>query len=218
MTSRLHTRCGAATRRRFKVALVGIDGAGKTTAARALAAELRHAGAKAVLYRNPGGRKTLNRWAAKFGTTAERMLGPRLLDTVETIIRTAALLRATVLQPRRGLVLYDRHLHCQLAYRRVRGLPEGTLAPWLLRVLPQPDLVLYLAVDPRLAHARINARDADSESLEFLQKLDAAYRSLDQFASFRVVDASGTQEQTTATVRMEIAGAHGTLPGSQSKG
>ncbi|WP_051478825.1 dTMP kinase [Arthrobacter sp. H5] len=218
MTSRLRPLRGAATRRRLKVVLVGIDGAGKTTAARALAAEVRQSGAKAVLYRNPGGRKTLDRWASKCGSTAERMFGLRLLDTVETIIRTAALLRAAVLQPRHGLVLYDRHLHCQLAYRRVRGLPEGNLVPWLLRVLPQPDLVLYVAVDPRVAHARINARDADSESLEFLQKLDAAYRSLDQFASFRIIDAGGAQEQTISALRTECAGAYDRLPGSQSRG
>lgn len=40
----------------------------------------------------------------------------------------------------------DRYLYCQLALRNVRGLPPGRLLPWLIRHLPQPDLVVLFDI------------------------------------------------------------------------
>lgn len=177
----------------LRVVLLGIDGAGKTTAARSVVHKLREAGIEAALFRNPGGRRTLDRWASRHSHTAQSLLGSRLLDAVESSLRVLAVLRSTLqARRRRGVVLFDRHLQCQLALRRVRGLPAGRLLPWLLRVLPQPDLVVYLGVDPNTAQARIASRNTDQETLEFLTALDASYRQLPGFEDYALVDANGT--------------------------
>lgn len=179
------------------VVLLGIDGSGKTTAARAVVEVLQAQGTEAVLYRNPGGRRTLNRWASRRFGTAEALLGKRLLDTVETILRVFAVARSSVLaRRRRGVVFFDRHLQCQLALRRVRGLPAGRVVPWLLRLLPEPDLIVFLSVDPGTAHARIVSRATDEETLDFLTALDAAYRALPGFVDYAIVDANGTTRGT----------------------
>lgn len=187
------------------VVLLGIDGAGKTTAARSVVRELKERGIEAELFRNPGGRRTLNRWAARHSRTAEALLGSHLLDSVESTLRVLAVLRSTLrARRRRGVVIFDRHLQCQLALRLVRGLPAGVVLPWLLRVLPQPDLVVYLSVDPRTAQARIAFRNTDEETLEFLTALDAAYRRLPGSGRFALVDANGTGPETAAALRLQI--------------
>lgn len=189
----------------LRVVLLGIDGAGKTTAARSVVRELHERGIEAELFRNPGGRRTLDRWAARHSRTAEAMLGSRRLDAIESTLRVLAVLRSTLqARRRRGVVLFDRHLQCQLALRLVRGLPASVVLPWLLRVLPQPDLVVYLSVDPRTAQARIAFRNTDEETLEFLTSLDAAYRQLPEFGRYAFVDANGTGPETAAALRTHI--------------
>lgn len=187
------------------VVLLGIDGAGKTTAARAVVAQLHQRGIEAELFRNPGGRRTLDRFASRHSRTAEALLGTRLLDSIETSFRILAVLRSTLqARRRRGVVLFDRHLQCQLALRRVRGLQAGVLLPWLLRVLPRPDLVVYLSVEPDTAQERIASRNTDVETLEFLTALDAAYRGLPSFGEYRLVDANGTEAETATNLLEQI--------------
>lgn len=188
----------------YRVVLLGIDGAGKTTAAKAVLAQLRERQIEAVLLRNPGGRRTFDRWARSAGT-AEALVGPRVLDAAESSLRVLSVLRSHLrARRRRGIVIFDRHLQCQLALRQVRGVPAGRILPWLLRVLPPPDLVVYLSVDPVIAHARITTRNTDAETLEFLAALDASYRSLPGFSDYALVDANGPVADTAAALLRRI--------------
>lgn len=63
----------------------------------------------------------------------------------------------------------DRHLYCQLVLRHVRGHKPGILLPWLAKKSAEGTTVILLDVDPYLASQRINARDEDEESVEYLQ-------------------------------------------------
>jgi dTMP kinase len=189
----------------LRVVLLGIDGAGKTMAARSVVRQLRERGNEAELFRNPGGRRTLDRWAARHSRTAEALLGPHLLDVLESSLRVLTVLRSTLqARRRRGVVIFDRHLQCQLALRQVRGLPHGRLLPWLLRVLTQPDLVVYVSVGPHTALARIASRNTDEETIEFLTALDASYRQLPDFGSYTLVDANGTEAETAAALLKQV--------------
>ena len=200
----------------LRVVLLGIDGAGKTTAARSVVRKLREDGIEAALFRNPGGRRTLDRWASRHSHTAQSLLGSRFLDAVESFLRVLAVLRSTLqARRRRGVVLFDRHLPCQLALRRERGLDAGRLLPWLLRVLPQPDLVVYLSVDPSTAQARVASRNTDEETFEFLTALDASYRQLPGFEDYALVDANGTAAEIAEALAKHIE-ARLRTPGSSS--
>lgn len=176
------------------VVLVGIDGAGKSTAARLLKDRILLSGGRALLLQNSSGRSVISIWCARHHVR----LHPGLADMVETAIRVGHVLVAH-LRARRfdGLVLMDRHLYCQLALRAVRGLPPGRLLPWLLRHLPQPDLVVFFNTPPRVAHARIKRRGTDRESLQFLQALSAAYGALPEYPTFVAIAVSGTPTETT---------------------
>lgn len=170
------------------VVLTGIDGSGKTTAARSLVAAARSAGSSALLLSNYAGRRRMSLLAARFGA----QLPPRLADAAETTLRAFNVLVSTFRASRfPGLVVMDRHLHCQLALREARGLRRGRFLPWLLGALPAPDLVLHLDVSPWTAHRRILARGTDEESVAELTALRNAYQMLPEYAEMVKIDAGG---------------------------
>jgi len=175
----------------YRVALAGIDGAGKSSAAVDVQARFAAAGETVSVHGIYSGRKTLERWAGRLGTTAERILGRRGLTAVEHTVRIA-LAAAACWKTRnsRGLVLLDRSLYCQLARDLSRGRSRRGPAAPLLDLLPRPDLVIYFAIPPEQALARVAIRGEDSETLAGLASFDAGYRSLPEFGSFEQIDAS----------------------------
>ncbi|MFC9353145.1 thymidylate kinase [Arthrobacter sp. NPDC057013] len=179
------------------IVLTGIDGSGKTTAARSLVAAARAEGRNALLLSNYAGRRRMSLLGARFGMR----LPDRLADAAETTMRVFNVLVSHARASRfEGLVVMDRHLHCQLALREVKDLPRGRILPWLLRTLPAPDLILHLDVGPEAAHRRIVARGTDEESVAELTALRAAYRALPEYADMVVIDAGGRPAEVLARV------------------
>jgi dTMP kinase len=191
------------------IVLTGIDGAGKTTAARALVDAAADAGAPAVLLRNHAGRRQMALWSDRLNVS----LPPRLADAVETAIRIGNVLASTARAGRTGgLVVMDRHLYCQLALRRVRGLPRGRLLPFLLRVLPQPDLIAHFDVEPEQAHLRVLRRGTDVETVAELRAFRNAYRELPEYGQFQRIDAGGPAADVLARLVRAVDQASGLLP------
>ncbi|MBO1268227.1 dTMP kinase [Arthrobacter cavernae] len=168
------------------IVLTGIDGSGKSTAARALVAAARDEGRNALLLSNHAGRQNMSVLGERLGIRWPH----RLADAVETTFRVANVLVSHA-RARRfdGLVVMDRHLHCQLALRTAKGLPRGRLIPWLISSLPTPDAVVHLDVEPALAHQRIVARGTDTETMAHLVALRDAYRSMPEYPGFIQLDA-----------------------------
>ena len=189
------------------IVLTGIDGSGKTTAARSLVAAARAEGKDAVLLSNYAGRRRMSVLSAKLGIR----LPARLADAAETTVRVFNVLVSSLRAHRStGLVVMDRHLHCQLALREARGLRRGRLLPGLLRALPAPDLVLHLDVSPETAHRRILERGTDEESVAELTILRNAYRALPEFADMVKIDAGGPPADVLARLT-DAVGFHGRL-------
>lgn len=168
------------------IVLTGIDGSGKSTAARALVDAARADGENALLLSNHAGRRSMSMLAERLGIRWPR----RLADAVETALRTANVLISHARASRfNGLVVMDRHLHCQLALRMAKGLRRGRALPWLISALPEPYAVVHLNIEPALAHQRIVARGTDSETLADLAALRDAYRSMREYPGFVQLDA-----------------------------
>ena len=169
------------------IVLTGIDGSGKSTAARALVSAVEADGCRVLLLNNHAGRRSMSVLGAKLGIR----LPDRVADAIETTFRVWNVLVNHLRASRfDGLVVMDRHLYCQLALRGTKGLRRGRLLPWLLDALPAPAAVVHLEVDPRLAHHRIVSRGTDAETLDDLVAFDRAYRQLPVYSSFLKVDAS----------------------------
>lgn len=188
----------------WSVALVGIDGSGKTTQAHRLAGALTAAGVPASYWQNAGGRRWLGRLARRLGRRdAQRLLGRHGMLCAELTLRWLAIARALVRSRLRGRVaVMDRYAVCQYASIRAHGGGPRweRLARLLYRSFPDPDVTLLLAVEPTEAYRRIRARGTDQESLDFLVASVAAYRSLPEYADFVVVDAGRGPDEVTRTI------------------
>jgi dTMP kinase len=196
------------------VALIGIDGAGKSTQARMLAEWLTASGVAAMSFKNPGGRLFLSRLAQRLGRAdAIDLFGRRAFLVVETLVRWLNIARAVVWSrlSRRAAVM-DRYSYCQYAMIRARAQRGERLARLLYAVFPRPDVVCFLAVTPTEAHRRIELRGKDSEPLSYLTALDAAYRSLPEFDSFTVIDADRTPDEMQAALHEVVAARLGLVP------
>ncbi|WDF32811.1 thymidylate kinase [Arthrobacter agilis] len=173
----------------LRILLIGIDGSGKSTAARKLEQAVAARGRAARVFRNPAGRRTMAGWWAVLSWTP----GPRVLDALETSARVANMLVNQMrLRSFDGVAVLDRGLECQLALRAARGLPRGVVLPWLLRALPAPDVVVFVDVPVGLALERVGTRATDHEDPAALAALDEGYRGLPGFSSFIAVDGTRT--------------------------
>lgn len=191
------------------IALVGMDGSGKTTQAHRLADELRADGWPATYRRNAGGRHWFGRLAVRLGRRdAEDLLGRRLTFLVEAVLRWLAILRTLLRRTVNGeTAVMDRYAVCQYASLRARGASRAAerVARLAYRVFPKPDVTFLLWVDPATAHDRIEARGYDHESMDYLTAASEAYRSLPEFDDFVLIDANGTPDEVTAQIRAHLA-------------
>lgn len=191
------------------IALVGIDGSGKTTQAHRLADALAAEGLAAAYRRNAGGRRWFGRLSARLGRgdDAEDLLGRRAMLVVESVLRWLAILRTLLRRALTGeITVMDRYAVCQYASLRARAARPAAerRARLAYRLFPPPDVTFLLAVDPQVAHDRIEARGYDHESVDYLSAAATAYRSLPEFPSFVVIDANGTPDEVAAEIRRRL--------------
>jgi dTMP kinase len=190
------------------VALVGIDGSGKTTQAHLLAGELAAGGLTASYRRNAGGRRWFGRLATTLGRRdGEDLLGRRAMLFVESLLRWLAILRTLLRRALTGeTAVMDRYAVCQYASLRARhaGPAAERRARLAYRLFPQPDVTFLLAVDPAVAYDRIESRGYDHEEMSYLRAATEAYRGLPEYAGFVVIDANRTPAEVTASLRAAL--------------
>lgn len=206
--------------RPFSIALVGIDGAGKSTQAALLAAWLTSVGVPARHVKNPGGRLRLDRIARRLGRPdAISLLGRGGFLVIEVLVRWVLLARSVLWSHlSRRVTVMDRYTFCQYAVMRARHNRGERLVRLLYRVFPRPDLVCLLTVTPTRALERIERRGTDREGLDYLVALDAAYRSLPETASFTIVDANLTTLPVQSALRDIVNDhLHATVPAGPSR-
>jgi dTMP kinase len=184
------------------IVVLGIDGAGKSTAARAV--EDLFPGTPVLVLGNYSGRKTIAALAQRFQVP----LPVQLADVIETAVRVYNVLLNHLRAGRfDGLVIMDRHLYCQLALRKARGIRRRGMLEALLGVLPKAQAVVYFDIPAEQAHERIALRGEDQETLEDLQRFRKGYMELPWYPGFAVIDASGTTANSALQLREVIAGA-----------
>jgi dTMP kinase len=190
------------------VTIEGLDGAGKTTLAAALAAALVQRGIQAELLREPGGVELSERLRSLVKDPRLRIGAP-----AEALMYAAA--RAQLVEERvRPLldagrwVLLDRFVDSSLAYQgAARGL--GVERVRALNLIATGDLVpdrtLLLALDPAAGRARLAGRDEAPDRLEaedaaFFTRVAEAYEELARTEPdrIRVIDAGRREDEVLA--------------------
>ena len=179
------------------IALEGIDGSGKSTQARLLAAALAQQGREVVLTREPTDGRA-GQELRRYLEGPSRYLSPEqelqlfVADRREHVERT--------IQPalRAGkTVITDRYYYSSVAYQGALGLDPGKILALNESFAPRPQLVFVLSLAVSDALERLAAKGGDrrqlSESPPYLPQVAAIY---DSFSGppFRRLDASRAPE------------------------
>jgi dTMP kinase len=181
------------------VALVGIDGSGKSTQTELLEQRLRTEGSSVVRI-HPYGWKLLPlnaRGPSLDGSSADgpssSRLGRQLIALAELVdlgvylwLATARVWLSRVLRRRRTVLLSDRSAAATLVKHRRRGtFGPGIVDRWY-RLVPTPRRTVWLRVDP----AEAASRDGDF-GIDYYEEHHARYHAASEEFGWTVVDASG---------------------------
>src|ERR1700691_6199525 len=198
------------------ISLEGIEGAGKSTLARALEATLVARGLTVRLTREPGGTPLAERLRALL---LERG-AERITAEAETLLMFAAravhlenLIRPVLASG--TWVICDRFSDATRAYQGAGRGVDPELIEQLARAVhadlwPQRTLLLDLPVELGLVRAHKRAAQGDrfeDEDRRFFERVRARYLELaaTQSARVRIVDATGTPDSVTAQALEAIA-------------
>jgi dTMP kinase len=197
------------------ITIEGIDGAGKTTLASALAVELAKRGIDVQLLREPGGvraaeriRKLVSDPELRIGARAEALLyAAARAQLVEEALRP--LLHAGT------WVLLDRFVDSSLAYQgggRELGLEAVRDVNEFAICGLRPDRTLLLRIDPELGRSRAGARSVPPDRLEreqqdFFDRTAGVYNELSSQDPDRIrtIDASRPADQVLASALDAVA-------------
>ena len=190
----------------------GVDGSGKSTQARLLAAALRGLGHQVMLTREPGGspgaeeirRLVLegdpDRWSAE---TEILLFTAARRDHLEKTIRPAL--------ARGDVVITDRFADSTRMYQGARAdLAETVDRLHDLMIGIEPDLTLLIDIDPTLGHARAKTRSGpemrfEDMGLPLQQLLRTGFLDLaaKNPGRFRVINGAGSVEEVAERVLLE---------------
>ncbi len=201
------------------IVVEGLEGAGKSTAIAHIKSWLLHHGIEPVCTREPGGTPLAE---------TLRDLVKQLRDNEQVAAETELLLMyaarmqliTNVIKPALAQgrwVLGDRHDMSSRAYQGGgRGLSDTIINPLRAMVLGnlQPDLTLYLDIDPAVGLQRARSRGAldriEQEQLVFFQRTRAKYLQIAATeANIAVIDANQpllqVQQQISAALDKALA-------------
>jgi dTMP kinase len=189
------------------VALEGIDGTGKSTQARRLAALFSEQGYAVTLLREP----TLSPWGRRIreATTASSgVLAPS--QELDLFLQDRRYDVAAHIKPAlaaRRLVLMDRYYFSTIAYQGALGIDPEHIRRLNEAFAPVPDLVLLLMIPPAQALERIRRARGQADDMfereDHLNKVDNVYRTLIG-CHVHSIDASQPIEVVTAAMQQKI--------------
>jgi len=161
------------------VVLEGIDGCGKSSVAKLVAAKL---GKRAVLTREP-----TESWIGKAVRKGDSQKVSPYTDALLFMAdRAKHTIAISELVKKGRVVICDRYYHSTVAYQAafLKGKFRGDAFRWLLeankRISMHPDLTILLTISPELALERVGRRGKLSrfERLDFLTEVQSNYLKL----------------------------------------
>ncbi len=199
------------TRGRF-ITLEGTEGVGKSTNLRAVVAVLEEQGIDVVATREPGGTPMAEEIRELLLAVRDEPVSP----TAELLLMFAARAQhlSNCIEPalaRGAWVVCDRFTDATYAYQGGgRGGDVQVIAALEHIVHPrlQPDLTIYLDIDPETAQERISDREHDRferEHLAFFNRVRSSYLArADEAERFVTIDAGRSLPEVEQSVRSTV--------------
>lgn len=190
------------------IAFTGIDGAGKSTQAGLLAKYVRDNYGPTYLfeprtdlvsqlmidlawqYGRVGRREYFGHYAVDFA---------KAFDGIRDYFGTAAPLLAAGMH-----VITPRSVYCRLATSIGESGERDKRLEQVLGLIPKPDLLFWIDVDPTVAFQRITARGIDAEDPNFLQVFCNALRSMPEVKDWVSIDGNRGVEQISLEIIEEV--------------
>jgi len=182
----------------------GMDGSGKSTAGDLVASKLEAKGRKVRLVTHPNSGCIWGRIELKFlhkdGVPATAVTTLLYITDVVT-----SLFKAKFHRKEYDDLVFVRYIMA------VSYLPESTLIKGyhlISKILPMPDVKIFVDIDAETAMSRIEARSEDREAFETVEKLAKVRRKMNILAEtydWYVVDNSGTPENTVKQIDSVLA-------------
>lgn len=173
------------------IALEGIDGAGKTTQARAIAARFRGVGLTVVETKEP----TNGEWGRLIRESKHtKRLSPS--EELEAFVEDRKQHVRDVINPARKkgqVVIVDRYYFSTAAYQGPRGMDPAEIVRVNEEFAPRPDLLVVLDVPVELGLARIRSRGDVADLFERAEDLERSAEVFRSFVGPDVLHVDGTQ-------------------------
>lgn len=198
----------------FLLALEGIDGAGKSVQAQAVAAALAARGFDVVLTREP----TDGPWGRRIRESAVTgRMSPA--DELNAFLEDRKQHVAELIRPSLAagkVVITDRYYFSTVAYQGARGFDPAELLRLNEAFAIEPDLLVIIDLTPEQALARVGHRDGRANEFETLAQLTRTREIFHALDKPYLVRIDGTREP--ADVRDAIlAAVNRTLAARQAK-
>ena len=190
------------------IALIGIDGAGKSTQISAVRDGLTQHGHKVTELPNESLQalwRCLDPLARASGQDIEGFFGVDMIQMLASTIKWITFEKAwREFQGTGGVLLADRYSYCHIAAAQRAGERTRTAIEHLYREFPKPDVCIWLDTPPRIALERLEKRGKNWQDLSFLEFHRRGYSQLAGEHGFTVVNGDAPSAMVTAKIMAEI--------------
>ncbi len=177
------------------IALEGSDQAGKKTQTAMLAKALKAQKIKTAVFNFPDYSTIIGKEINNY-LRGKRKFPPEIIHYLYAANRWEKLEEIKKSTVKNSVLIMNRYYHSNLVYGVANGLKEK----WLQKLeegLPRADLVIVLDISQTKSFSRKKSkRDKFEKNKDFSKKISQIYRRLAKKHKWKLIDASGTKQET----------------------
>jgi len=177
------------------IALEGSDQAGKKTQTTMLSKALKAQKIKTAVFDFPDYSTIIGKEINNY-LHGKRKFPPEIIHYLYAANRWEKLEEIKKSAAKNSILIMNRYYHSNLVY----GIANGLKEKWLQSIedgLPKADLVIVLDVSQNESFSRKKTkRDKFEKDKEFSKKISQIYRRLAKKHKWKLIDASGTKQET----------------------
>ena len=177
------------------IAIEGLDQAGKKTQTEMLVKALRRSKIKTAVFSFPDYSTTIGKEIKRY-LYGKRKFPPEIIHYLYAVNRWEKVEEIKKSTAKNSILIMNRYYHSNIVY----GIANGLKEKWLESLdagVPKSDLVIVLDVSQTESFSRKKSkRDKFEKNKLFLKKISQIYRKLAKKHKWKIIDASGTKQET----------------------